>query len=165
MRPAFADPGSLVAPPPEHRLALLRALQQQPGATVADLARLLGVHHSTAVYHVGRLHAAGAITLLKHRGRVHCFVAGRGGSLERARLVGGRSAHADLVLGRVSAAPQKLGAIAAGLPLSKAAVYWHLARLAELGLVVAEGAPKGRRYRLASPTPLPPAAPGEPALA
>jgi DNA-binding IclR family transcriptional regulator len=141
----------LLAAVPGH--VVLAAVRAHPGATVADLARVLGVHHSTATYHVERLRARGALATLRHRGRVHCFAAGAAPAAERARVVGQRSPVATTLLERLARAPEpvRLGVLAEGLPVGKAVAYWHLVRLIELGLVVAEGPPKGRRYRLAAP--------------
>lgn len=140
------------------RVLLLDLLRSRPGATVTEVARAVGSHHSTAAYHLGRLQREGLVVLQRHRGRVHCFLAGASPPEARARVVAARSAHAALVLARVAARPLRLGEVSEGLPLTKAAVYWHLCRLAALGLVAIEGPPKARRYRLPAP-PAPLAAP------
>lgn len=133
------------------RLALLADIGAHPGSTVAEAARRLGVHHSTATYHLHRLQDQGIVVLQRHRGRVLAFLAGTIGPQERARTITQRWASTELVLARVAAEPRRLGALARDLPMTKAAVYWHLTRLAALSLVVMEGAPRARTYRLPAP--------------
>lgn len=119
------------------------------------------MHHSTAGYHLARLERRGVVVRLRHRGRVHAFLAGVHAPRDRVQAVLARSAASAGVLARVGDAPQRLGPIASGLPITKAAVYWHLQRLAALGLVHMEGPPRARTYRLlaAAMLPLQPAAP------
>ncbi|HEV8359383.1 MAG TPA: MarR family transcriptional regulator [Candidatus Thermoplasmatota archaeon] len=141
----------LISPPTAEptRARVLAAVRAHPGSTVAEVARRVGIDHSTAAYHVARLVRSGTIAAERRRGRVHCFLAGSSTAGERARAIGGRLAKSELVLAALTVHPQPLRRIAAGLPLSKAGVVWHLQRLCELGLAVAEGAPRTRRYRLA----------------
>lgn len=131
------------------RARLLDAVRARPGATASELARAVGVDPSTATYHLRRLESRGAVQCEKHRGRLHFFVSGQASARERALAISARLENAGCVLSRLGAAPQPLGAVADGLGMSPAGVYWHLRRLAELGLVVAEGPPRSQRYRLA----------------
>lgn len=143
---------ALPSPDRPLRAQVLEALRQRPGLTATELARDLGVHHSSAAYHLGRLERRGLVIRLRHRGRVHAFLVGAQGPRDRARVVLDRSASGAQVLAHVAAEPRRLGAIARGVPMTKAAVYWHLERLARLGLVVMEGPPRVRTYRLPAAT-------------
>lgn len=141
-RPASAGP----------RARLLEALRASPGATVAELARLLDVDHSTATYHVTRLAGQGLLVVQRHGGRMHCFPPGQAGTRERALAIARRLPRAEAVLARLPhAAPAPLGAVARDLGMTKTGVYWHLRRLAALGLAVVEGPPRARRYRRVLP--------------
>jgi predicted transcriptional regulator len=138
------------------RARILDAVRAAPGVTIAELARRAGMDHSTATYHVHRLARLGLVITARHGGRVHCFLPDAA-ARARALAIAGRRPRAADVMARLGPEPRALGAVAAGLTLSPAGVYWHLQRLAALGLAVIEGPPRARRYR-AAPQPGPPAA-------
>jgi predicted transcriptional regulator len=137
-------------PPNGTRARILLALDADPGATTADVARCVGVDHATATYHLRRLAGEGFAGTLRHGGRLHHFAA-RVPPSERMARLGRRDRRAAMVLARLGTQPLALGAVAAGLPMGKGGVLWHLQRLSDLGLVAIEGPPRRRRYRATTP--------------
>ncbi len=134
------------------REALIAEIRAHAGATVADLSRAVSVAHTTATYHLRRLEKQGAVVSLRAGGRLHFFLNGQATPKDRTLTVCRRLERSEEVLRRLPRdAPVTLGEVSAGLPMTKAGVYWHLLRLAALGLVVAEGPPGARRYRAAAP--------------
>lgn len=128
------------------RSRLLEEIRTRPGSTIAELARAAHLPHSTATHHLRRLEAAGAVATVPLGGRRHHFDPGVPGAPD---VVGARLPLAGAVLARVrEKGPAPLGAIAHGLPLTKAGAYWHLLRLARLGLIEMDGPPGRRTYRV-----------------
>lgn len=133
------------------RARLFEAIRASPGASVTELARLVGVRHSTATYHLARLEKLWMVHAMRVGNRLHYFLNGQMPPGERALAVCRRLDRSEQVLGRLRGdAALSLGEVAEGLPMTKAGVYWHLRRLAALGLAAVEGAPGAQRYRLGS---------------
>lgn len=144
--------GILDRPARGARDALLDALRENPGASVADLARAIGVVHATATYHLRRLAKAGRVATVRHGNRVHHFLVGATAPRERPLLVCRLTGRAEQVLARVPAGePQPVGAIAFGLPMTRPGVLYHLERLSRLGLVEIVAGAHGRLYRRVAP--------------
>lgn len=123
------------------RSRLHDALRDAPGASAAQLARAVGLHLSTALYHLRRLQKESLVVEDGER----WFLAGAAPAHERERLVAQREGAALLELVRRTPGATKTQlAQAAGLPRST--LSWQLARLERAGLVATR--PEGRVARV-----------------
>ena len=148
-----------------NRKRVFGALRDQPGATRADLARRLALSAPVVQHHLRMLEA-------------HRFVASRRDGRARRFFVSGDAPDAGTFLSRAALRDPSRGRVARAVAegartqrdlvartgFSQRLVSYHLARLARLGLVRAEGA-QPQRYLPTEPllAALAAAAPGEPA--
>ncbi|MEK6976423.1 MAG: MarR family transcriptional regulator [Candidatus Thermoplasmatota archaeon] len=125
---------------PTRRLAL-DFIAANPGATVQDVRRALGVAWGTTVHHLGRLERAGLVAVRRVGGRRGHWPLGQAPT--RGALPAPAGALAALVLAEPGL-PQ--GELARRTGLLAPAACKHLARLESAGLVAAHREGKRRLY-------------------
>lgn len=124
------------------RRQALDVIAANPGASVQDVRRALGIAWGTAIYHLGRLERAGLVAVRRAGGRSGHWPLGQAPSHDA--LPPTAKALADLVLGRPGLSQAELAVLAGiGAP----AACKHLARLESAGLVTVERAGRTRLYR------------------
>lgn len=144
LRPALGlfsriEDGDLAAHP--LRRQALDLIEANPGATVQDVRRTLGIAWGTAVYHLGRLERAGLVAVRRSAGRRGHWPLGQ--APPRDALAPTGQALADLVRQRPGLSQRELAVLAGiGAP----AACKQLRRLENAGLVAAQAAGRTRRY-------------------
>lgn len=125
------------------RAALLDCIRAEPGATVQDMARILGMHWGVAAYHVAALRRGGQVHLARVGGRTALFPRTSGHAPRSAEAWLRRPSHARVhaeLVARPGAGPTQ---VASRLGMTQARVSQILADMAQAGLV--EARPQGRR--------------------
>lgn len=138
-------------------------VQAEPGLSLSEVAQRAGLSWGATVHHLAVLRRSGLVVSLRH-GRYRRWFASGASEPERrvqvAQLRNAVSARvADLVAQRPGLSQKQL---ADALGMTPQAVHWHLARLAQAGLVqrVRDGR-EVRHYSAGAPVPgLAPAPPG-----
>ncbi|HVL48444.1 MAG TPA: helix-turn-helix domain-containing protein, partial [Candidatus Thermoplasmatota archaeon] len=126
------------------RARILEAMRADPGATIQELARVAGVSHTTATYHLGLLEEVDLAVAETVGNRKHWFTNGAVANRAlRLRILLGRMGRAREVLSAVESGPARLADVAGALGMSLPGALWHLKRLVDLGLVDRDG----DRYR------------------
>lgn len=136
----------------ETRRRIFDEVRSRPGQSIAEIATLVGVSHSTASYHLERLMEFNLLAATQDGNKMRFFVNGGAFSEEERRVLAALSnAETRRVLAIILANPGSYRAeLTALLHVSSPTVNWHLSRLLAAGLVVEE--PRGRnRYLFADP--------------
>lgn len=133
------EDGKLAAHPA--RRAALDFIASNPGATLQDVRRGLGLAWGTTVHHLGRLERAGLVAV-RHAGGRRCHFP-LGQAPPRDGLAPADRALAALVRDNPGLAQKDLARLAG---LQPPAACKRLARLEEAGLVSAQRVGKGRHY-------------------
>lgn len=133
------------------RTTLLRRVEEEPGSTVGDLRRGLGLGWGAFYHHLNRLAALGLVETVVRGRRCLVYPAGHPAAREsQARsLLAGPTVR---VLARtiVEAPRSSVQDLVERHGLSSRTVYYHVRRLVEAGLVVC---PAGPRIRDLTATP------------
>ena len=136
----------------ETRRRIFDLVRQRPGQSIAEIASVVGVSHSTASYHLERLLEFNLLAATQDGNKMRFFVNGGLFTEEDRRVLAALSnAETRRVLAVILANPGSYRAeLTALLQVSSPTVNWHLSRLLAAGLVVEE--PRGRnRYLFADP--------------
>jgi DNA-binding transcriptional ArsR family regulator len=134
----------------ETRRRIFEEVRSRPGQSIAEIASIVGVSHSTASYHLERLAAFNLLASTQDGNKMRFFVNGGLFTEEERRILSALSnAETRKVLATVLARPGSYRAeLTQVLGVSSPTVNWHLARLLAAGLVKEE--PRGRnRYLFA----------------
>lgn len=137
----------------ETRRRIFDQVRQRPGQSIAEIATVVGVSHSTASYHLERLMEFNLLAATQDGNKMRFFVNGGLFTEEERRVLAALSnAETRKVLAVILANPGSYRAeLTALLRVSSPTVNWHLSRLLAAGLVMEE--PRGRnRYLFADPT-------------
>lgn len=136
-----------------NRERLLRIVAARPGATIGELKRELGTSWGTLYHHLRRLEKSGLVAS-RRVGRRHLVFAGgpasRSPEVHAHARLRGRTARAvaQAIVGEPGLPARE---IARRLALAPRITYYHLAQLAQAGLLVIRTSARGRVYE---PTPL-----------
>jgi predicted transcriptional regulator len=136
----------------ETRRRIFDQVRQRPGQSIAEIAAVVGVSHSTASYHLERLTEFNLLAATQDGNKMRFFVNGGLFTEEERRVLAALSnAETRKVLAVILANPGSYRAeLTALLQVSSPTVNWHLSRLLAAGLVAEE--PRGRnRYLFADP--------------
>lgn len=136
----------------ETRRRIFDQVRQRPGQSIAEIAAVVGVSHSTASYHLERLAEFNLLAATQDGNKMRFFVNGGLFTEEERRVLAALSnAETRKVLAVILANPGSYRAeLTALLQVSSPTVNWHLSRLLAAGLVMEE--PRGRnRYLFADP--------------
>lgn len=136
----------------ETRRRIFDQVRQRPGQSIAEIAQVVGVSHSTASYHLERLLEFNLLAATQDGNKMRFFVNGGLFTEEERRVLAALSnAETRRVLAVILANPGSYRAeLTTLLQVSSPTVNWHLSRLLAAGLVVEE--PRGRnRYLFADP--------------
>lgn len=134
----------------ETRRRIFDHVRAQPGQSIAEIASVVGVSHSTASYHLERLLEFNLLASTQDGNKMRFFVNGGLFTEEDRRVLAALSnAETRRVLATILANPGSYRAeLTALLHVSSPTVNWHLSRLLLAGLVTEE--PRGRnRYLFA----------------
>lgn len=111
---------------------------ENAGASIQDVATMLGISHPTAAYHLKILERNGLVVAMRDGNRTRFFKRSDALTPDEQRLVAaGRSARARRILEIVRRQPlihRKELARLLGLP--RTTVNWHVDRLVQMGLLV-----------------------------
>lgn len=136
----------------ETRRRIFDQVRQRPGQSIAEIAAVVGVSHSTASYHLERLAEFNLLAATQDGNKMRFFVNGGLFTEEDRRVLAAlTNAETRRVLAVILANPGSYRAeLTTLLQVSSPTVNWHLSRLLAAGLVVEE--PRGRnRYLFADP--------------
>lgn len=134
----------------ETRRRIFDQVRARPGQSIAEIASVVGVSHSTASYHLERLMEFNLLASTQDGNKMRFFVNGGLFTEEERRVLAALSnAETRRVLAVILANPGSYRAeLTALLHVSSPTVNWHLSRLLAAGLVMEE--PRGRnRYLFA----------------
>lgn len=134
----------------ETRRRIFDEVRTRPGQSIAQIADVVGVSHSTASYHLERLSAFNLLAATQDGNKMRYFVNGGLFSEEERRVLSALSnGETRRVLSTILARPGSYRAeLTHVLGVSSPTVNWHLSRLLASGLVAEE--PRGRnRYLFA----------------
>lgn len=137
----------------ETRRRIFDLVRTAPGQSIAEIATVVGVSHSTASYHLERLIEFNLLAATQDGNKVRFFANGGAFTDEERRVLSALSnAETRRVLGIILAHPGSYRAeLTTLLSVSSPTVNWHLARLLAANLVNEE--PRGRnRYIFADAT-------------
>ena len=137
----------------ETRRRIFEYVRQRPGQSIAEIATMVGVSHSTASYHLERLMEFNLLASTQDGNKMRFFVNGGLFTEDERRVLAALSnSETRRVLATILANPGSYRAeLTALLRVSSPTVNWHLQRLLGAQLVAEE--PRGRnRYLFADPT-------------
>jgi predicted transcriptional regulator len=130
----------------EKRRRLHRAVERNPGGSLAAAARESGVAISTARYHLRVLESEGLVETEKIRGRKCLYAGGFDGDRQLAAALR-EDALAAVLVAVERHHPASVSALASDLERSPGTVSHHVGRLADAGLLSCER--EGRTKRVA----------------
>lgn len=137
----------------ETRRRIFDYVRNRPGQSIAEIATMIGVSHSTASYHLERLLEFNLLASTQDGNKMRFFVNGGTFTEEERRVLAALSnGETRRVLATILAHPGCYRAeLTALLRVSSPTVNWHLQRLLAAELVTEE--PRGRnRYLFSDPT-------------
>lgn len=117
-------------------LVFLR-VAENPGASIQDIATMLGISHPTAAYHLKILERNGLIVPMRDGNRARYFKRSEALSQEQQRLVAAnRSERTRQILEIVANKPMiHRKELARLLSVPRTTVNWHVDRLVQMGLL------------------------------
>jgi predicted transcriptional regulator len=153
-----------------------RSVFKNPGASIQDIATMLGISHPTAAYHLKILERNGLIVPMRDGNRARYFKRSEALSQEQQRLVAAnRGERTKQILEIVARQPMiHRKELARLLSVPRTTVNWHVDRLVQMGLLAERRAgrycqlfvplnvpvPHPSQLAEAGPLAVPPASPG-----
>lgn len=133
----------------ENRRRIFQTIESHPGLHFRELQSRLGVAHGTLQYHLDRLVDEGLIAVSEDRGFTRYHPKTRLREEDRRLIDALRREYGRRILAHLaSEGPLTTQALSARLGRSASTVSWHLARLAENGLVQRERTGQEVQYSL-----------------
>lgn len=118
------------------RRRIFQTIQEHPGLHFKDLLARVGLAQGTVQYHLQHLMDEGLITVSHDRGFTRYYAEGRLRAEDRPLMDALRREYGRRILAHLAAeGPLTTMALASRLGKASSTVSWHLARLAEAGLV------------------------------
>lgn len=119
------------------RNAIFKYVENNPGATITEIAEGVGVSHSTATYHIKILTEFDLISKRRDGNSLHIFPSDAGlGSKEALLLSYMRDRETREIIRSVHANPWTYPSeLARSLDMSRSSAQWHLEKLEDSGIV------------------------------